>query len=447
MDPKTQHLLSAPPLGLLIALATPNSVAFFIQSFVSMTEVWVIGTLGAAPLAAIALIFPLLMLMQTLPSGALGGAVASSIARALGAGNTERAERLIWHALVIAAAGAALILGLFTAGGLSFLRFLGGSKQILEFAFGYGIVLCSGGLFLWLIGVATAIFRGMGDMRFPALMMILNAALQIPLSICLVLGLLGLPAMGVVGAALSAVLVSALVSLVMLLRLAFGSSAIKLRWQRASFSSELFADILRVFAPASLSPLLTVATIVSLTAIVGTFGEKALAGCGIGSRLEFLMIPLIFGLGAAMTSLVGMAIGANDQARAEHIGWIGSCAASVLAGTIGIALAVSANYWIPIFTPDPEIHAAALSYMRIVAPCFAFMGLGFSLYFASQGAGAMLWPVVGTALRIIVALGGALLLTRVFGFGLGGVYYAAALAMIVYGSVIALAIKFGAWRR
>ena len=100
MPPKTQHLLSAPPLGLLIALATPNSVAFFIQSFVSMTEVWVIGTLGAAPLAAIALAFPLLMLMQTLPSGALGGAVASSIARALGAGNTERAERLIWHALV-----------------------------------------------------------------------------------------------------------------------------------------------------------------------------------------------------------------------------------------------------------------------------------------------------------------------------------------------------------
>jgi Na+-driven multidrug efflux pump len=142
-----------------------------------------------------------------------------------------------------------------------------------------------------------------------------------------------------------------------------------------------------------------------------------------------------------------MAIGANDQARAERIGWIGSCAASVLAGTIGIALAVSANYWIPIFTPDPEIHAAALSFMRIVAPCFAFMGLGFSLYFASQGAGAMLWPVVGTALRIIVALGGALLLTRVFGLGLSGVYYAAALAMVVYGSVIALAIKFGAWRR
>lgn len=67
MDSKTQHLLTAPPLGLLIGLATPNSIAFFIQSFVSMAEVWVIGTLGTAPLAAIALAFPLLMLMQTLP--------------------------------------------------------------------------------------------------------------------------------------------------------------------------------------------------------------------------------------------------------------------------------------------------------------------------------------------------------------------------------------------
>lgn len=447
MDAKTQHLLSAPPLGLLIALATPNSVAFFIQSFVSMTEVWVVGTLGTAPLAAIALAFPLLMLMQTLPGGALGGAVASSIARALGAGKPERAERLLWHAIAIAAAGAASILLVFALGGRPFLRFLGGSGDILSLAYSYGLILCGGGLFLWLIGVLTAIFRGMGDMRFPAGMMILNACLQIPLSICLVLGAFGLPALGVVGAAVSAVSVSALVSLIMLLRLTLGNTLIRLRRHPQLFSTELFGDILGVFAPASLSPLLTVATIVSLTAIVGTFGERALAGYGIGSRIEFLMIPLIFGLGAAMTSLVGMAMGAGDPARAERIGWIGSAAASVLAGTIGLLLAVTANLWIPVFTQDPEIHAAALGYMRIVAPCFAFMGLGFSLYFASQGAGAMLWPVAATCTRIVVALGGALLLTRVLGLGLEGVYYAAALAMILYGLVIAAALRLGAWRR
>ena len=447
MDSKTQHLLTAPPLGLLIGLATPNSIAFFIQSFVSMAEVWVIGTLGTAPLAAIALAFPLLMLMQTLPGGALGGAVASSIARALGAGKPERAERLIWHALALAAAGAGLILLTFTLGGYAFLRFLGGSELILDYAYRYGFILSLGGLGLWLVGVVTAIYRGMGDMRFPASMMIVNAVIQVPLSICLVTGAFGLPALGVAGAAVSAVVVAALVSTLMLLRLIYGNTLISLRRHPAVFSRELFADILRVFAPASLSPLLTVATIVSLTAIVGSFGEKALAGYGIGSRIEFLMIPLIFGLGAAMTSLVGMAIGAGDQARAERIGWIGSCCASVLAGSIGLLLAFTANAWIPVFTQDPEIHAAALAYMRIVAPCFAFMGLGFSLYFASQGAGAMLWPVTATATRILVAVGGALVFTRVIGMGLEGVFYAAAIAMVFYGVVIAAALKLGAWRR
>ena len=295
-----------------------------------MTEVWIIGSLGTASLAAIALAFPLLMLMQTLPGGALGGSVASSIARALGAGNHERAERLIWHALAIAAIGAALILLLFIFLGEGLFRFLGGSDTVLDQATSYGWILCSGGLFLWLIGVLTAVFRGMGDMRFPAMMMVIHAVIQVPVSICLVVGAFGLPQLGVSGAAVSAVLVSALISFIMLLRLGFGNTLIKLRLHTRLFSPDLFADIMRVAAPASLSPLLTVSTIVSLTAIVGGFGESALAGYGIGSRIEFLMIPLIFGLGAAMTSLVGMSIGAGDQARAERYRmdreFFGSCA-------------------------------------------------------------------------------------------------------------------------
>jgi Na+-driven multidrug efflux pump len=115
-----------------------------------------------------------------------------------------------------------------------------------------------------------------------------------------------------------------------------------------------------------------------------------------------------------------MSIGAGDQARAERIGWIGSFSAAALAGSVGLILAVTGNLWIPVFTQDPAIHAAALSYIRIVGPCFIFMGLGFSLYFASQGAGAMLWPVAATITRIFVAVGGALLLTRTFDFGLDG---------------------------
>jgi len=91
-------------------MATPNSLAFVIQSSVSLIEVWFIGQLGTSALASIALAFPLLMLMQAMSGGALGGAVASSIARALGAGDRDRAHKLLWHALAIAAMGSALFL-------------------------------------------------------------------------------------------------------------------------------------------------------------------------------------------------------------------------------------------------------------------------------------------------------------------------------------------------
>jgi len=447
MDNRTQVLLTAPPLKLLIKMATPNSVAFFIQACVSLAEVWFIGRLGTTSLAAIALVFPFLMLTQTLAGGATGGAVASAIARAAGSGDTEKAEKLIWHALAVAVMGAVLLLVLFLLFGNWFLRFLGGQGEMLAQAHTYSIILFSGGISIWFLGVASAIFRGMGNMSLPAAMMIVSAFVQVPLSGALVLGGFGLPQLGVAGAAVSAVVAGSLVSILMLVALTRESLPIKLRISTCSFSRALFEDIFRVALPASLSPVLTVATIISLTAIVGRFGENALAGYGIGSRIEFLMIPLIFGLGAAMTSLVGMSVGARNFTRAERIGWVGSCAAAGLAGVVGLSLALVPDLWIPLFTEDPEIFAAAKAYIQIVGPGYAFFGLGLSLYFASQGASAMLWPVLALLVRFGVAVGGALLLVSVSSLGLNGVFYAASTGMVIYGIIIAAALKFGAWRQ
>jgi putative MATE family efflux protein len=446
MDQRTQQLLTAPAMPLLLSMSAPNSVAFLIQASVSMAEVWFIGRLGSASLAAIALVFPLLMLFQTLSGGAMGGAVASAIARALGAGDLQRAETLIWHALALAAMGAVALLVVFLLAGSEFLRFLGGSGSVLEQALSYSYVLFFGGIFVWLVGVVSAIFRGMGNMRFPAAMMILSAFVQVPLSGLLITGAFGAPKLGVMGAAVSAVISSILLATVMLIRLAGDSGQIRLTRPAAVFRKHHFADILQVALPASLSPLLTVATIIILTAIVGRFGEQALAGYGIGSRIEFLLIPLVFGIGASMTSLVGVGIGAGDIERAEHIGTVGGLGAAGLAGGIGLILAVQPELWIPYFSYDPVVQDAATRYIQIVGPWFAFYGLGLVLYFGSQGAGAMGWPVVALSLRAVICVGGAVLLTESFDTGIDGVFYAVALSMVAYGVIMFCALKLGAWR-
>ena len=446
MDARTQQMLSAPPLPLLMGMAAPSTLAFFIQGSVSLAEVWFIGQLGEISLAAIALAFPLLMLTQTLSGGAMGGAVAASIARALGAGDIAKAERLVWHAMALAAAGAAVLLLIFLLAGQAFLRFLGGAGEVLAQAHEYAMLLLAGGVFLWLIGTVSAVYRGMGEMQFPAAVMIFNALIQIPLSGCLILGWAGLPALGISGAAISAVVAAAILSVPLFFRLVTGNLPVHLRWSAMTFSKSDFNDILQVALPGALSPLLTVATVLVLTAFVASFGEAALAGYGIGSRVEFLIIPLVFGLGAAMTSTVGASVGAGDLDRAERLGRVGGVSAGLVAGIVGIVLALFPDAWIGVFTDVPAVHASAKSYIQIVGPFFFFHGLGLSLYFASQGAGAMLWPVWATVLRIAVAALGAYALAFTLGFGLVGIYAAAAAAMLTYAVVIAAAISAGAWR-
>ena len=446
MDPRTQQMLSAPPLPLLVGMAAPSTVAFFIQGSVSLAEVWFIGQLGEISLAAIALAFPLLMLTQTLSGGAMGGAVAAAIARALGAGDIVRAERLVWHALALAVMGGVGLLVIFLLGGRAFLQFLGGEDEVLRQAYAYAVVLLSGSVFLWLIGTVTAIYRGMGEMQFPAAIMIFNALVQIPLSGCLILGWGGLPALGIIGAAISAIVAAALLCLPLFVKLSKGDLPVRLRLSAMRFSKSDFDEILRVALPASLSPLLTIATVLVLTAYVASFGEAALAGYGIGSRVEFLIIPLVFGLGAAMTTAVGASVGAGELDRAERLGAIGGLSAGVIAGLVGIVLALFPNAWIGVFTDVPAVHAAARSYIEIVGPLFFFHGLGLSLYFASQGASAMFWPVWATVLRVLVAALGGYVLAFTLDFGLSGIYTAAAAAMLTYAVVIAAAIKAGAWR-
>lgn len=95
-------LLTAPIVPTVLKLAASNVVLALLQAFVSVADAYFIGQLGTDALAGVALVFPIVILMQMMSVGAMGGGVSSSIARALGAGNTARAERLAWHAVLIA---------------------------------------------------------------------------------------------------------------------------------------------------------------------------------------------------------------------------------------------------------------------------------------------------------------------------------------------------------
>ena len=447
MENRTQEFLTKPIIPLLIRMSAPNTIAFFIQSLVVLTEVWFISRLGTNSLAAVALAFPLLMITQTMSGGALGGAITSAIARSMGADDIEKAERLIWHSIIISLGGAISFLILFLLFGKQLLFLLGGRGEILQESYAYCSILFFGGILLWLSGSLSAVLRGMGNMRFPATLMVITSSIQVILSGGFILGWFGFPKLGVPGAAVAVLISSALMVTVILLKLRSKSIPASLRKERFQLRKFLFDNIFEVAIPASLSPLLVVGTILILTGLVGRFGTEALAGYGIGSRVEFLMIPLIFGIGSAMTSIVGANIGALNIDRAEKVGILGGSTAGFVSILIGLTLAAFPEAWIQFFTDDIKAFEVTKKYIQIVGPFYVFQGIGLSLYFASQGANAMKWPTIATIARFIIACAGGGVSVYWLELGIESIFISSSAAMAIFGLMIFISIKKGAWRK
>lgn len=443
---RTKMLLEAPIGPTLARLATPNIVAMVVTAAMSVAEGVFAGFLGVSALAGLALVFPLVMLAQMMSAGAMGGAISSAIARALGAGDVPRAGQLVAATWIIAVVMAALFAVLVLIFGPALFTALGGGEAAGAEALSYAHVFFPAAITLWLCHSTLSIIRGSGNMAAPSLILLIVSLGSIPMAGAFALGWGGLPALGMAGLAAGPAIAMGIGAVVAMTYVATGRTGITvsftgLRW-------ELFADILRVGLTASLNAVQTVLTITIMVALVGRYGEAALAGYGLGARLEFLMVPVVFGVGAAMTAMVGANIGAGNKPRALRIGWIGSLAGSAIVGSIGIFFAIFPDLWLRLFVgaeATATLEAGRL-YFSIVAPFYAFFALGLALYFASQGAGRMIWPIVGSVVRMAVAIGGALILTGVTDWGLTAVFIAVAAGMCAYGLFTAAAIHITKWR-
>jgi Na+-driven multidrug efflux pump len=292
--PGQNALLDAPILPTLRRLTVPNLAAMVVIALVAICETAYVGLLGTTPLAAIALVFPMAMLMQMLSAGAMGGGVSSAISRALGAGDIARANALAAHAVAIGAAAGLFFSALFLAFGAPILRALGGSGAVLSDALAYANIALTGAVLTWLLNTFASIVRGTGNMRVPSLTLLAASGLQIVLGGALGLGLGPVPRFGLSGVAAGLVIAYAAATLFLLWFLAVGRGRLTLRFDAASLNREMFRDILKVGAVSALGPLQTVLTVLILTRLVASFGTEALAGYGIGARLEFLLIPIVF---------------------------------------------------------------------------------------------------------------------------------------------------------
>jgi len=444
MDPRTRVLLEAPIASTLLRLAMPNVLIMLAQAATGLVETYFIGKLGTDALAGVTLVFPVLMLMQMMSAGAMGGGIASSIARALGAGRRADANALALHALVITLClGAAFTISV-VGGGRWLYQAMGGSGRALEAALTYSNWVFGGAVLVWLFNSLAAVLRGTGNMAFPAAITCIGVVILVPASPALIFGWGPFPALGIAGGAVALVSYYVLGCVAFVAYLWGGRSVLHPSLRAVRFRWPLFRDILRVGAVAALVTVATNLTIVIGTAFVGEFGPAAIAGYGIGARLEYLLVPLVFGLGAPLVAIVGTSIGAGQRERALRTAWIGAAMAFILTEAIGLCAAAFPTAWLSLFDTDPQMLEAGATYLRTVGPFYGMFGLALSLYFASQGAGRLLWPLLGTVARLAIAALAGWLALRWTG-ELSHVFLAQSVGLVASGLINLAAVAGGAW--
>lgn len=445
---RTQALLQAPLLPQLLRLGTPNVLGLLAGTVTVLYDGWVVARLGPQALAGVTLVFPLVLLMVQMSGGGMGGATTAAVARALGAGDRARAGALVMNALWIGLAFALVYMLALVPFAPWVFGALGGRGAVLDAAVSYARVLFGGALLVWCANLLSGAMRGSGQTAQVSLLIVGAASVHLLLCPLLVLGAGGWPGLGVAGAATASLVTNGVIASVLATLLLRGRGPLALDLRQWRPRAGALRALLRVGLPAMLSPVLSNASMATATAWVATLGTAALAGYGLAARLEYLVLPIAFGFGNVLTTMVATNLGAGQPGRARRVTWMGAGLVLAITGSLGLGAALWPQAVLQPFTQDTQVLAFGHDYLRVVGGCYGLFGVGLALFFASQGAGRLFWPLVGSCARlVVVALGGWIVMHHFPGHPMA-LFMVVGAGFVTYAAVIAAAVGFGAtWRR
>jgi Na+-driven multidrug efflux pump len=406
LDPRTRMLLEQPIAATIMRLAIPNAAVMTVQVLIGLLEVYFVSRLGVDALAGVAPVFPLVSLMLAVAQGAIGGGIVTTVARTLGTGRIGAASEYAWYALALAIPLGLATTAVMVALGPSLYGYMGISGNALAIARSYSSIIFAGATLIWTFNLLMTVVRGTGNLQVPVIVVCGGALILLPLSPALIFGAFGYSGLGPSGGAVAMLVYYAFGTLAYAVYLwgRFGVLKPSFRMPKLSLGPAL--AVLRVGGMSAVVSASTNLTLAIVTAYVGMGGVEALAGYGAGSRLEFLLVPLAYGIGGPVGIVISANLGAGQIERAVKASWVGVLMASALTELIGLAAASFPEQWIGIFSQDPAVLQVGAEYLHRVGPFFGFFGLGYVLYCAGQATRRMETSVLAALLRAAVAVFG-----------------------------------------
>lgn len=433
MDESTAKLTEGSVGRHLVEMTLPVVLGVATMMGQAFIDAWFLGRVGDRALAAHAFSFPILMIVTSVAIG-LGAGTSSVVARAIGAHDLRRARRLATDSLFLSFLITAVfcMLGVLTINPL--FRLLGAPDDMIPMIRSFMLILYSGVPFVVVGMVGMASMRATGDTRLPSKLMILGSILNIALDPIFIFGFGPVPAMGLNGAAVAALMARGVIFIGALYLLRGRLNMVSFNRPDPAELRRSWADILHVGIPAAgTNAIVPIATGI-IIAMIASYGPEAVAGFGVASRIESLVLVMFYALSAVIGPFVGQNLAAGKEARIMEA--LRLCMIfCVGAGLVGAGiLALSAGFLPTLFSDNDAVISVTRLFLWIAPLGYGGYGLVMAINASFNGLGKPMPGVVVSLLRTIILYVPLALLAQHW-YGMVGIFAAYAAANVFTGFV------------
>lgn len=417
----------------LVSMTVPVLLGITTMMGQAFVDAWFLGRVGDRALAAHAFGFPILMIVTSVAIG-LGAGTSSVVARAIGARDNRRARRLATDSLLLSflVTAAFCVLGVLTIGPL--FRLLGAPDDMIPMIREFMIILYSGVPFVVVGMVGMASMRATGDTRLPSQLMIIGAILNVALDPILIFGFGPIPAMGLNGAAMAALIARGLIFVGALYVLKSRLNMVSFNRPNAAELKRSWADILHVGIPAAATNAIVPIATAIITAMIARYGPEAVAGFGVASRIESLVLVMFYALSAVIGPFVGQNLSAGKEARilqALRLCTLFCVGAGLILAAI---LALLAGLLPTLFSDNEAVIRVARLFLLIAPIGYGAYGMVMVMNASFNGLGRPMPAVYVSLLRTIVIYVPLGIVGNEW-LGIPGIFAAYAVANVVSGAL------------
>jgi len=368
----------------LLGFAFPTTLIMLLSGTSLVVDTYFVTGLGTSALAGASLVLPMYLLLVMAFGGGIGVGISVVLSVRLGRGDERAAQRAVGSSFALALGLAVAIAAGFALGGRSLLARAAGPGPVLEAAVSFARPLFLGAPIIASCLTISNILRSEKRLREAAVMLLVSSIVNAALNPILIHGYFGAPVMGVAGAGLATVLgflVSALLGVHYLRsdrgRLRLGAAVLRI-------DGDDVRAIGRIALPTLASYAATSGSLIAVSVIWARFGTDALAAFGLLSRLEYVVTIVIYGIGSAILTLGGEALGAGEHRELRRICWIAAATVAVSSSLLAVALMSSPAAWFRMFGASHSVVSSGARYMLVSAPAFPVYFIALTLNYGYQ---------------------------------------------------------------